>query len=136
MIIDNDIHVFLYIDKKDYINTYYESLKNLRKENHSMWITSYSTNEDYICCGMGENSFLYFNKNKLNEVFFNHINLVNKKITVFKKCTDVINYNDLKKDIEKMISSDKYYLFDEDVVGNNNYNIYITSKIIKESIDV
>lgn len=136
MIKDNDIHIFFYIDSKDHIKNYYESLKNLRKENNFMWITSYSINEDYICCGIGENNFLSFNKSDLSEVFFNHVNLVNKKITVFKKCTDVINYNNLKDDIKKIESSESYYLFDKNVVGQNYYNIYITTKIIKEEFNV
>lgn len=113
MIENKEIHFFIFLDYIKDKNMYIEYITELRKNFKDSWISVYYTDDKNICCGLGENNFLLFDKNQnKKEIFINHSNIVNKKIIVV---------NSFKEDKKNLISYVNIFL-------SNNTNILYEDK--------
>lgn len=132
MIENKDIHIFL--NATENVLSYYCNLEVFKHNiigGNDIWI-SVLTNNNKIFCGLGENNFIGYGDEKVEDLFINHALMINRPVTMFLPSFLFINNYIKFLEILNDFCNTKYKIMSNSYKYNFfSFNVYKT-KYIKD----
>ena len=120
MIENKDLHIFL--NTTENILSYYCNLEVFKHNiigGNDIWV-SVLTNSNKIFCGLGENNFISYGDEKVEDLFVNHALMINRPITIFLPSFFFIN-----KYIKLLETLNNFYNTKYKIMSNSySYNFF------------